>query len=149
MLTPMRKSRLGLPSDGSGRPRGYAEAGGSHRFSEGVWKVATKAYFLIRVAREASQDGLADWVQQLEAMPEVRYVAPVTGLYDLVAMVEAPITAVLVAHKMLENGWIKHLHVLRVEETQNHAEPLEHRLARQRQIMRGRLAEVREFVRPR
>src|SRR3990170_3554543 len=116
---------------------------------EGARNVATKAYFLIRVAKEASQDGVGDWVRQLEAMPEVRYVAPVTGLYDLVAMVEAPITAVLVAHKMLENGWIKHLHVLRVEESQNHAEPLEQRLARQRQIMAGRAAEMREFARPR
>jgi hypothetical protein len=118
-------------------------------FREGAWNVATKAYFLIRVAREASQDGLADWVKQLEAMPEVQYVAPVTGLYDLVAMVEAPITAVLVAHKILENGWVKHLHVLRVEESQNHSEPLERRLARQRQLLRGRRAELREFVRAR
>lgn len=112
--------------------------------------MATKAYFLIRLAREATENGHADWMKDLKAMPEVQYVAPVTGLYDVLAVVEAPITAVLVAHKILANGWVRHLHVLRVEEPPKEEKPpLEQRLARQRQLMSGRKAEVREFLRPR
>lgn len=78
--------------------------------------MATKAYFLIRTAAEAAHNGHGAWMRELEAMPEVRCVECVSGEYDLLATVEAPITAALVAHKIMENGWVKHVHILRIEE---------------------------------
>lgn len=106
--------------------------------------MATKAYFLIRTAAEAMHNGHAGWIQELEAMPEVKCVEPVTGQYDLLATVEAPITAVLVAHKIMANGWVKHLHILRIEEAARKEPRLS--LARQREIIHARKGEMRRFV---
>jgi hypothetical protein len=106
--------------------------------------MATKAYFLIRTTAEAGQDGHAEWIEELEALPEVQCVEQVAGDYDLLAMVEAPITAVMVAHKIMANGWVKHLHILRIEEPSKVEPRLS--LARQREIIRARRDETRRFA---
>jgi len=112
----------------------------------GVRKMATKAYFLIRVGEELKQDGYAGWLKDLESMPEVQYVAPVTGLYDAVARVESPVTAMLVAHKIMGDAHVKHLHVLSVDEPGKKEPRLS--LARQREIIHARKGEMRRFLRP-
>jgi uncharacterized protein with GYD domain len=101
--------------------------------------MATKAYFLIRMASEAAHNGHAEWIRELEAMPEVQNVEHVSGEYDLLATVEAPITAVLLAHKILASGWVKHLHILRTEVP----ERTEPRLSpeKQREIIQARRGE--------
>lgn len=109
--------------------------------------MATKAYFLIRTAAEATQNGHAEWIQDLEAMPEVQCVEQVSGQYDLLATVEAPITAVLVAHKILANGWVKHLHILRMEEPPRREPRLS--VARQRELIRARRGEMQRFLQTR
>jgi uncharacterized protein with GYD domain len=109
--------------------------------------MATKAYFLIRTAAEAAQNGHAEWIRDLEAMPEVQCVEHVSGQYDLMATVEAPITAVLVAHKILANGWVKHLHILRMEEIPRKEPRLS--VARQRELIRARRGEMQRFLRTR
>jgi hypothetical protein len=54
-------------------------------------------------------------------MPEVESVEAVSGTYDLVATVDAPIRVVLVANKVLEKEWVKRLHVLQAEPTEREA----------------------------
>jgi len=108
-----------------------------------VSKMATKAYFLIRVGEELKQNGYASWLKDLESMPEVQYVAPVTGLYDAVATVEAPVTAMLVAHKIMGLTHVKHLHVLKVEEATREEPRLS--MARQREIIHARKGEMKRF----
>jgi hypothetical protein len=110
-------------------------------------RMATKAYFLIRTAAEAASNGHAEWIRDLEAMPEVQCVEAVTGQYDLLATVEAPITAILVAHKIMANGWVKHLHILRMEEPASKEPRLS--LAKQREIIRARKDEMRRFLQAR
>jgi hypothetical protein len=112
-----------------------------------VSEMATKAYFLIRVGEEFRHNGYAGWLKHLESMPEVQDVAPVTGLYDAVATVEAPITATLLAHKIMGDNHVKHLHVLRVEEPARKEPRLS--LRRQREIIHARKGEMRRFIRPR
>ena len=109
--------------------------------------MATKAYFLIRVGEDFKQNGYAGWLRDLESMPEVQEVAPVTGLYDAVATVEAPITASLLAHKMMGDSHVKHLHVLRIEEPARKEPRLS--LQKQREIIHARKGEMRRFLRPR
>ena len=109
--------------------------------------MATKAYFLIRTIAEAVQNGHAEWIRDLEAMPEVQCVEQVSGQYDLLATVEAPITAVLVAHKIMANGWVKHLHILRMEELPRKEPRLN--MARQRELIRARRGEMQRFLRTR
>ena len=138
-------AKIGAISDGRRGTRAYPNSGKVQRYG-GVNKMATKAYFLIRVGEELKQNGYAGWLKDLEGMPEVQHVAPVTGLYDAVAAVEAPVTAMLVAHKIMGLSHVKHLHVLKVEEAAREEPRLS--LARQREIIHARKGEMRRFRKP-
>lgn len=84
--------------------------------------MGTKAYFMINMDKRFSEDGYyVDAIRELEAMPEVESVEAVSGTYDLVATVDAPIRVVLVANKVLEKEWVKRLHVLQAEPTEREA----------------------------
>ena len=81
--------------------------------------MGTKAYFMINMDKTLSEDGYyADAIRELEAIPEVEAVEAVSGTYDLVAKVDAPIRVILVANKVLEKKWVRRLHVLRAEPTE-------------------------------
>lgn len=110
--------------------------------------MSSKGYLLIKMARESWQNGHADAAKELEALPEVEYATPVSGLYDLVAAVEAPLTTAVLAHKVSARPWVKYVHVLRVDEPTNHRRPLEERLRRQREIIHARRGELKRFLRP-
>lgn len=78
-------------------------------------------------------------------MRGVQSVEQVACEYELLARVEAPIIAVLVAHKILANGWAKHLRILRMEEHPKRLPRLN--LARQRLIIHAGKAQMRRFFR--
>lgn len=77
----------------------------------------TKAYFVIKMDRAEGGNGYKDAIKELEAMPEVEAVDPVSGEYDLVvvAAADAPIRVAAVANKIRVKEWVKSLNVLRVE----------------------------------
>lgn len=79
--------------------------------------MGTKAYFLINVAKQVVQrdDYYAKAVNELEAIPEVESVEPVSGIYDLMVKVDVPVRTIFVADKILEKEWVRRLHVLTVE----------------------------------
>jgi len=79
--------------------------------------MGTKAYLMINVDRQIAQQGdyYIRMVSELEAIPEVEFVEPVSGVYDLLVKVDAPIMAIFVANKILAKEWVRRLHVLRVE----------------------------------
>ena len=79
--------------------------------------MATKAYFLISVAKEFCQyqDDYQEVVEDLKAIPEVKSIEPVSGPCDLLVQVEAPIRVIFVADKILAKKWVKRLHILRVQ----------------------------------
>ena len=72
----------------------------------------TKAYFMIKMVK---RDGYRDALRDLQAMPEIKSVELVSGEYDLMAMVEAPVTVAVVAKKIRERGWVERLYTLGVE----------------------------------
>ena len=75
-----------------------------------------KAYFMIDVADEIYQNG--HWQrakQELEAIPEVEDVEPVSGSCDFLLKVDVPIRAIFVANKIRDKSWVKRLRILRVE----------------------------------
>ncbi len=84
--------------------------------------MAMKVYFMINVAEEFHQDDedYQDKLRELEAIPEVKSVEPVSGVYDLVVQAEAPVRAIFVANKILPKKWVKRLIILRVEPPQLH-----------------------------
>ena len=84
--------------------------------------MGTKAYFMINMDKTLSEGSYyADAVRELEAIPEVESVEAVSGTYDLVAKVDAPIRVMLVANKVLEKVWVRRLHVLKIEPAEREA----------------------------
>ena len=78
--------------------------------------MGTKAYFMINMEKRFSDDShYLDALRELEAMPEVVAVKPVSGVCDLLVTVDAPIRVILVANKIQAKKWVKSLHVLKVE----------------------------------
>ena len=78
--------------------------------------MGTKAYFMINMVKRFSDDSYyLNAIRELEAIPEVEAVKPVSGVCDLLVEVNAPIRVVLVANKIQAKKWVKSLHVLKVE----------------------------------
>jgi len=77
----------------------------------------TKAFFMIKTKRTNGGGNHTNAIRDLETMPEVEAVEPVSGEYDLVviAAVDAPIKVGMVAKKIESKEWLKNLHVLKVQ----------------------------------
>ena len=106
--------------------------------------MATSAYLLIRASEDIRHNGYLHALEDLWALPEVEYVEPVSGLYDCVARVEAPIRLVFVVHKVMAKSWVERVHVLSIDEPVREALESEEartaRLMRQREIMKAQRA---------
>lgn len=82
--------------------------------------MGTKAYFMVNMEKKFNEGGhYLDALGELEAIPEVESVEPVSGVCDLLVKVDAPIRVIFVANKIRTKKWVKSLHVLTVE----YAEP--------------------------
>ena len=81
--------------------------------------MGTKAYFMVNMDKRFSNDGYyLEAIRELEAIPEVKEVKPVSGACDLLVKVEAPIRMIFVANKIRTKNWVKSFHVLNVETAQ-------------------------------
>jgi len=76
-----------------------------------------KAYFMIKMKRAGNGNGHAAAVRDLEAMPEVEAVQPVSGEYDfvVVAAADTPVRVGVTVKKIEAKEWVERLHVLKVE----------------------------------
>ena len=75
---------------------------------------------MINMEKRFSDDGYyLEAIRELEAIPEVKEVKPVSGAYDLLVEVEAPIRMIFAANKIRTKKWVKGLHVLNVEPAQS------------------------------
>jgi len=103
--------------------------------------MATTAYLLIRASEAVRHNGYLKALEDLRTLPEVEYVEPVSGLYDCVARVEAPIRLIFLVHKVMAKSWIERVHVLRVDQSAARALETEEvrtaRLMRQREIIKA------------
>jgi hypothetical protein len=82
--------------------------------------MTTRAYFMINVAKDkVGKVGRGSGVvmeRELKAIPGVKAVEPVFGIYDLLVTIEAPISeATHSVNKIMEKDWVKRLHILRAE----------------------------------
>ena len=106
--------------------------------------MATSAYLLIRASEDIRHNGYLHALEDLWALPEVEYVEPVSGLYDCVARVEAPIRLVFVVHKVMAKSWVERVHVLSIDEPVREALESEEartaRLMRQREVIKAHRA---------
>jgi len=86
--------------------------------------MGTKAYFMVNLDKKLSEDGYyLDALRELEAMPEVESVEPVSGVCDLLVKVDAPVRMIFVANKIQGMKWVRSLHVLKVEYTESTEAP--------------------------
>jgi len=103
--------------------------------------MATNAYLLIRASEACRNNGYLKALEDLWALPEVEYVEPVSGMYDCVARVEAPIRLVFLVHKIMAKSWIERVHVLSIDQPVQKALESEEtrtaRLMRQREIIKA------------
>jgi hypothetical protein len=103
--------------------------------------MATTAYLLIRASEAVRNNGYLKALENLRALPEVESVEPVSGLYDCVVRVEAPMKLIFVVHKIMAKSWIERVHVLRVDRPVAMALESEEaqtaRLMRQREIIKA------------
>lgn len=69
--------------------------------------MGTRAYLLVNVNDEVNQSDFSCIINDLEKMQEVDFVDPVVGNWDMVMMIEAPITVEAVANKVRALPWVK------------------------------------------
>jgi len=103
--------------------------------------MATNAYLLIRASEACRNNGYLKALEDLWALPEVEYVEPVSGLYDCVVRVEAPIRLIFLVHKVMAKSWVERVRVLTVDQPVQEALESEEaqtaRLMRQREIIKA------------
>ena len=80
----------------------------------------TKAFFMIKTKRINGGGEYTNAIRELETMPEVEAIEPVSGEYDFVviAAVGTSIKARAVAKGIESKEWLKKLHVLKVQPAQ-------------------------------
>jgi len=77
--------------------------------------MATKGYFMITVAEEFYRNYYQDVLRDLKAVPEVDSIERISGTYNLLVKVTAPMRVIFVANKILPNKWVKKFCILKVE----------------------------------
>lgn len=76
--------------------------------------MGTRAYLMVNVADDVNEEGFVEILHELEGMTEVDFVDPVVGDWDIVILIEAPITVEVVAQKIEEQPWVKELNTLKI-----------------------------------
>lgn len=96
--------------------------------------MGTKAYLMIKMTKKYGHDSsYLEAVRDLEAIPEVESVKPVSGGCDLLAKVDAPIRVIFVANKIRALKWVEGLRILEVE-----SEPAEASKVTIAEVLEGR-----------
>ncbi len=73
-----------------------------------------RSYLLVNVKDEMKQEDFMKAVLDLEDMLEVDFVDPVVGSFDMVLMIEAPVSVEAVARKIEEEEWAEKVTTLKI-----------------------------------
>lgn len=73
-----------------------------------------RAYFLVNAKDDVEQKEFVNGVLEMEEITEVDFVDPVVGDYDVVVMIEAPVSVEKVARKIEQLPWVKELKILKI-----------------------------------
>lgn len=76
--------------------------------------MSLRAYLLIDVADDINQQQFIAVIRELEEMQGIEYVDPVAGRYDLLVMVETPLSVEAHVSKIRSKPWIKNVEILRI-----------------------------------
>ena len=82
--------------------------------------MATQGYFMITVEEEFYRNHYQGVVRDLKAVPEVDSIERISGTYNLLVKVTAPMRVIFVANKILPYKWVKNFAILKVEPFKSH-----------------------------
>lgn len=76
--------------------------------------MGARAYLLVDVKENVSQEEFVQIIRELEDMVEVDFADPVVGNCDIVVMIEAADTVQAVAQKLSKRLWVKNIQILKI-----------------------------------
>jgi len=76
--------------------------------------VGLRGYLLINVVDDVDQQQFVKILRELEDMQGVEFVDPVTGSYDMVVIVDTPISVEALVAKIRAKSWFKKMEILSI-----------------------------------
>lgn len=73
-----------------------------------------RAYLMVKVKENIEQEEFMEALREVERMPGVEFADPVIGDYDVVVMVDAPVTVEAMASKVRDNRWCEDMKILKL-----------------------------------
>ena len=73
-----------------------------------------RAYLLVKVKDNIEQEEFIAAMREVERTPGVEFADPVIGEFDMVVMVDAPVTVEAVASKVQDNQWFEDMKILKL-----------------------------------
>jgi len=73
-----------------------------------------RAYLLVKVKDNIEQEEFIVAMREVEQIPGVEFADPVIGDFDMVVMVDAPVTVEAIAAKVQDNQWFEDMKILKL-----------------------------------
>jgi hypothetical protein len=73
-----------------------------------------RAYLLVKAKDNIEQEEFIEPLREVERIPGVEFVDPVIGAFDMVIMVDAPVTVEAIAAKVQDNQWFEDVKILKL-----------------------------------
>jgi len=77
-------------------------------------EMGLRAYLLVKVKDNLEQKEFIEALREVERTPGVEFADPVIGEFDMVIMVDAPVTVEAVAAKVQQNEWLEDMKILKL-----------------------------------
>ena len=73
-----------------------------------------RAYLLVKVKENIEQEEFIEALREVERMPGVEFADSVIGAFDMVVMVDAPVTVEAIAAEVADNQWFEDMKILKL-----------------------------------
>ena len=73
-----------------------------------------RAYLLVKAKDDIEQGEFNEALKEVERMPGVEFADPVIGAFDMVVMVDAPVTVEAVAAGVQDKRWFEDMKILKL-----------------------------------
>lgn len=73
-----------------------------------------RAYLMVKAKENIEQKEFIEALRDVERMPGVEFADPVIGDFDVVVMVDAPVTVEAIATKVQDNQWFEDMKILKL-----------------------------------
>ena len=77
-------------------------------------EMGLRAYLLVKVKDNIEQEEFIVAMREVERIPGVEFADPVIGDFDMVVMVDAPVTVEAITAKVQDNHWFEDMKILKL-----------------------------------